>query len=189
MHAINTRSAGPPAGSAALLAISVVGAFLAILGAGLTHDPMFRLQIGTIALAGVIAAFALNAGLAGGTLQDHPDQYSDNVVKAGVIATMFWAAAGLLVGVIIAAQLSWPTIFYFPELGFLNFGRLRPLHTSAVILSCSAPASTRLAGGMWPWFVFWGYQLFIVMAATGYLMGATQGKEYAEPEWYVPTSG
>ena len=44
---------------------------------------------------------------------------------------------------------------------------------------------TRLAGGMWPWFVFWGYQIFIVLAATGYLMGVTQSKEYAEPEWYV----
>jgi cytochrome c oxidase cbb3-type subunit 1 len=44
----------------------------------------------------------------------------------------------------------------------------------------------RLAfGGASPWFVFWGYQLFIVLAATGYLLGITQGKEYAEPEWYV----
>lgn len=198
MSATTRRSAGPPAGSGALLAISVVGAFLAIFGAGLTHDPMFRLQIGTFALAGVIAAFALNAGLAGGTLQDHPDEYSDNVVKAGVIATMFWGAAGLLVGVIIAAQLSWPTIFYFPDLGFLNFGRLRPLHTSAVIFAFGGNAliatsfyvvqrtcKARLAGGITPWFVFWGYQLFIVLAATGYLMGATSGKEYSEPEWYT----
>ena len=198
MSATTLRSAGPPAGSGALLAISVVGAFLAILGAGLSHDPIFQLQAGTIALAGVIAAFVLNAGMAGGTLLDHPDQYSDNVVKAGVIATMFWAAAGLLVGVIIAAQLSWPTVFYFPELGFLNFGRLRPLHTSAVIFAFGGNAliatsfyvvqrtcKARLAGGIAPWFVFWGYQLFIVLAATGYLMGATHGKEYAEPEWYT----
>jgi hypothetical protein len=96
---------------------------------------IFRLQAETIALAGVIAAFALNGGLSGGTLVDHPDRYSDNVIKAGVIATMFWAAAGLLAGVVIAAQLSWPTIFYFPDAGWLNFGRLRPLHTSAVIFA------------------------------------------------------
>ncbi|WP_299015302.1 cytochrome-c oxidase, cbb3-type subunit I [uncultured Caulobacter sp.] len=198
MSAPSNTSAGPPAGSSLLLIISVIGAFLAILGAGLTHDPIFRLQAGTLALAGVIAAFVLNGGLAGGTLRDHPDQYSDNVVKAGVIATMFWAAAGLLVGVLIAAQLSWPRIFYFPEFGFLNFGRLRPLHTSAVIFAFGGNAliatsfwvvqrtcKARLAGGIAPWFVFWGYQLFIVMAATGYLMGATQSKEYAEPEWYT----
>ena len=44
---------------------------------------------------------------------------------------------------------------------------------------------TRIAGGIWPWFVFWGYQFFIVIAASGYLIGITQGQEYAEPEWYA----
>ncbi len=46
-------------------------------------------------------------------------------------------------------------------------------------------SAVRLWGGNLGWFVFWGYQLFIVLAATGYLLGASQGKEYAEPEWYV----
>ncbi|ALL12756.1 cytochrome-c oxidase, cbb3-type subunit I [Caulobacter henricii] len=198
MSAPSLPDTGPPAGSAALLAFAIVGAFLAIMGTGLSHDPIFQLQAGTFALAAVLTAFMLNAGLASGSLRDEPDRYSDNVIKAGVIATMFWCAAGLAVGVLIAAQLSWPRIFYFPELGFLNFGRLRPLHTSAVIFAFGGNAliatsfwvvqrtcKARLAGGIAPWFVFWGYQLFIVMAATGYLMGATQGKEYAEPEWYV----
>jgi len=192
-----SNDAAPP-GAAVLLIISVVSAFLAIMGAGLTSDPIFRLQAETFALACVLAAFALNAGLSSGTLLHHPDRYSDGVIKAGVIATLFWAAAGLLVGVVIAAQLSWPRIFYFPELGFLNFGRLRPLHTSAVIFAFGGNAliatsfwvvqricKAKLAGGIAPWFVFWGYQLFIVMAATGYLMGATSGKEYSEPEWYT----
>lgn len=191
-------SASPPAGSGALLVISVVSAFLAILGAGLTHDPIFRMQAATFAVAAVLASFALTSGLSGGKLLDHPGQYSDNVIKAGVIATMFWAAAGLLAGVLIAAQLSWPRIFYFPEAGWLNFGRLRPLHTSGVIFAFGGNAliatsfwvvqrtcKARLAGGIAPWFVFWGYQLFIVLAATGYLMGATQAKEYAEPVWYT----
>ena len=44
---------------------------------------------------------------------------------------------------------------------------------------------TRLAGGLWPWFVFWGYQLFLLTAGTGYLLGITESREYAEPEWYV----
>ncbi len=124
--------------------------------------------------------------------------YEDGVIKAGVVATSFWGLAGLLVGVIIAAQLAFPNLFYFPEWGFTNFGRLRPLHTSAVIFAFGGNAllatsfyvvqrtsRARLAGGYWPWFVFWGYQLFIVLAATGYLIGVTQSKEYAEPEWYV----
>ena len=109
------------------------------------------------------------------------------MIRAGVIATMFWAIAGLPAGVLIAAQLTWPTIFYFPERRWLNFGRLRPLHTSAVIFAFGGNAliatsfyvvqrtcKARLAGGVWPWFVFWGYQLFIVLAATGYLAGITQ---------------
>jgi len=125
-------------------------------------------------------------------------EYEDGVIKAGVIATTFWGIAGMLVGVIIACQLTWPNIFYFENLPWSNFGRLRPLHTSAVIFAFGGNAliatsfyvvqrtcRTRLAGGMWAWFVFWGYQLFIVLAATGYLAGVTQSKEYAEPEWYV----
>ncbi len=125
-------------------------------------------------------------------------QYQDNVIKAGVIATTFWGIVGMLVGVIIASQLTWPEIFYFENLPWTNFGRLRPLHTSAVVFAFGGNAliatsfyvvqrtcRTRLAGGMWPWFVFWGYQLFIILAATGYLSGITQSREYAEPEWYV----
>jgi len=128
---------------------------------------------------------------------DHAE-YEDGVIKAGVIATTFWGIAGMLVGLIIACQLTWPNVFYFENLPWTNFGRLRPLHTSAVIFAFGGNAliatsfyvvqrtcRTRLAGGMWPWFIFWGYQLFIVLAATGYLSGVTQSKEYAEPEWYV----
>ncbi|WP_366523873.1 cytochrome-c oxidase, cbb3-type subunit I [uncultured Algimonas sp.] len=127
---------------------------------------------------------------------DH-SRYADTIVKYGVVATTFWGIAGMTVGVVIAAQLAWPEIFYF-EGAWTNFGRLRPLHTSAVIFAFGGNAliatsfyvvqrtsRVRLAGGYWPWFVFWGYQLFIVLAATGYLMGVTGGKEYAEPEWYV----
>ncbi|MDX5330784.1 MAG: cytochrome-c oxidase, cbb3-type subunit I [Caulobacteraceae bacterium] len=133
-----------------------------------------------------------------GKLFSEQSRYADGVVRAGVIATMFWAVVGLLVGVVIAAQLSWPNLLYFPEHGWLNFGRLRPLHTSGVIFAFGGNAliatsfyvvqrttKARLAGGAWPWFVFWGYQLFIVLAATGYLAGITQSREYAEPEWYV----
>ncbi|MAP93357.1 MAG: cytochrome-c oxidase, cbb3-type subunit I [Ponticaulis sp.] len=125
-------------------------------------------------------------------------EYDDKVVKVGVAMSTFWGLAGLLVGVIIALQLTWPNIFYFADFGFTNFGRLRPLHTSAVIFAFGGnvllassfyvvqrTCRTRLAGGMWPWFVVWGYQIFIALAGTGYLLGITQSKEYAEPEWYV----
>ena len=138
----------------------------------------------------------------GGSVQDRnvfdQTKYEDTIVKFGVAASMFWGLVGFLVGIVIALQLTWPNLFYFPEVGWLNFGRLRPLHTSAVIFAFGGnvliatsfyvvqrTCRTRLAGGMWPWFVFWGYQLFIAIAATGYVIGVTQSKEYAEPEWYA----
>jgi cytochrome c oxidase cbb3-type subunit 1 len=126
------------------------------------------------------------------------EDYKDDVVRAGVLATAFWGMAGLAVGVLIAFQLAYPALNFEWAQPFGNFGRLRPLHTSAVIFAFGGNAliassiyivqrtsRTRLFGGNLVWFVFWGYQLFIVLAATGYLLGATQSKEYAEPEWYV----
>ncbi|MDE1148075.1 MAG: cytochrome-c oxidase, cbb3-type subunit I [Azospirillaceae bacterium] len=130
----------------------------------------------------------------------HPasrEVYVEDVVRAFTIATMFWGIAAFTVGVLIAFQLAFPALNFGLE--WTSFGRVRPLHTSAAIFAfggnallgtsffvvqrtCRAP----LFGGALPaWFVFWGYQLFIVLAGTGYLMGITQGKEYAEPEWYT----
>ena len=124
--------------------------------------------------------------------------YMDGVIRAGVIATSLWGVVGFLAGVYIAFQLAFPALNFEWAQGYMNFGRLRPLHTSAVIfafggnaLLCTSfyivqrTSAVRLWGGNLAWFVFWGYQLFIVLAATGYLLGSTQSKEYAEPEWYV----
>ena len=183
-----------------------VGAFvgifliLAILMTGNAYDAGMQIQAGTFLAMALI--FVLGLALWGGSLGDRDpfdqSQYDDTIVKFGVFASTFWGIAGLLVGLIIATQLAWPSLFYFPDFGWTNFGRLRPLHTSAVIFAFGGnvllatsfyvvqrTCRTRLAGGMWPWFVFWGYQMFIVLAATGYLFGVTQSKEYAEPEWYV----
>jgi len=71
----------------------------------------------------------------GRTPADETRPYADAVVKAGVAASMFWGIAGMLVGVIIALQLSFPHLFYFPDQPWTNFGRMRPLHTSAVIFA------------------------------------------------------
>ena len=179
-----------------MLIATVLGGLLFFFAAMFTDDPLYRFQAMIFVAAAVVAGFALTAGVSGDLLRDEPGRYMDNVVKAGVIATMFWGAVGMLVGVVIAAQLSWPGLLYFPEAGWLNFGRLRPLHTSGVIFAFGGNAlictsfyvvqrtcRARLFGGVLPWFVFWGYQLFIVLAATGYLAGITQSKEYAEPEW------
>ncbi|MBC2834652.1 cytochrome-c oxidase, cbb3-type subunit I [Paragemmobacter straminiformis] len=125
-------------------------------------------------------------------------EYFDSVVRAGAIATAFWGVVGFLVGVVIAFQLAFPSLNFEWLQPFGNFGRLRPLHTSAVIFAFGGNAlimssfyvvqrtsAARLFGGSLGWFVFWGYQLVIVLAATGYVLGATQAQEYAEPVWYV----
>jgi cytochrome c oxidase cbb3-type subunit 1 len=127
---------------------------------------------------------------------DGDQGYNDGVVRAGVIASVFWGVVGFSVGLVIALQLTFPVLNF--DLPWTNFGRLRPLHTSAVVfafggnvLICTSfyvvqrTCRARLAGWLAPWFVFWGYQFFIVLAATGYLLGVTQSKEYAEPEWYI----
>ncbi|MBU2417335.1 MAG: cbb3-type cytochrome c oxidase subunit I, partial [Alphaproteobacteria bacterium] len=192
------RDADTPGDVIALFLFVGVAAVVALLATAFTDDAAFRFHGYFLMAASVLALAALTIGVANGRFRSDPSRYSDGVIRAGVIATMFWGVIGMTVGVLIAAQLSWPEIFYFPDHGWLNFGRLRPLHTSGVIFAFGGNAlictsfwvvqrtcKARLAGGIWPWFVFWGYQLFIVLAATGYVAGITQSREYAEPEWYV----
>ncbi len=157
------------------------------------HAWLFLGASGVGALYIINNAFNLNSGAVkpvDGTT------YNELVVKACVIAAMFWGIAGFAVGDLIAWQLAFPVLnFDWP---YTTFSRLRPLHTSAVIFAFGGnvligtsfyvvqrTCRVRLAGIWSPWFVFWGYNLFIVIAGTGYLMGVTQSKEYAEPEWYA----
>jgi len=191
-------SEGPSLDALVLYAVVGLAAVLSLLAAAFTVDPQFRMHAYVLMAAFLVAAGAMTVGLNNGRFRATKAGYEDGVIKAGVIATMFWGAVGMLVGVVIAAQLSWPGLFYFPEAGWMNFGRLRPLHTSAVVFAFGGNAliatsfyvvqrtsKAKLFGGVLPWFVFWGYQLFIVLAATGYVAGITQSREYAEPEWYV----
>jgi len=124
--------------------------------------------------------------------------YLDAPIRIGVALTAFWGVVGFLVGTWIAFLLAFPNLNFAWAEGFMNFGRLRPLHTSAVIfafggtglVTTSFYVVQRTTGArLWSdglaWFVFWGYQITILLAATGYVLGATQGKEYAEFEWYT----
>ncbi|MEM6857868.1 MAG: cytochrome-c oxidase, cbb3-type subunit I [Pseudomonadota bacterium] len=180
-------------------ALVLFAAIFAIAGA---QDSGFAIHMGIIAgVAALIMVLNLTRfdPLAKANtffkMPENDTRYDDDVVRWGVIATMFWGLAGLLAGVFIAAQLAWPALNIEP---WFNFGRVRPLHTSAVIFAFGGNAllatsfyvvqrtcRTPLALPGLARFVFWGYQLFIVLAATGYLLGITQSKEYAEPEWYV----
>ncbi len=122
--------------------------------------------------------------------------YNDKVVRQFVIATILWGIVGMLVGVIIAAQLWLPILNL--DIPWLTYGRLRPLHTNAVIFAFGGSGligtslyvvqrtchvrliSDKLASG-----VFWGWQAVIVAAAVTLPLGWTQGKEYAELEWPI----
>ena len=181
------------------LALLAVIGFVCMLAADWGIDLAFRVHGFILFLVCAIAFVALARRMGEpARMPDDPNTYFDGVVRAGVIATAFWGIAGFTVGVIIAFQLAFPELNLEWAQPYANFGRLRPLHTSAVIFAFGGNAliatsfyvvqrtsGVRLWGGNMAWFVFWGYQIFIVLAATGYLLGSTQSKEYAEPEWYV----
>lgn len=118
-------------------ALTTVFLFFALLMATFAKDTGMEIQ--ALTFMGLAGAFVIGTALwAGGLVDRDPfdeSQYENTLVKFGVAASMFWGIAGLLVGVVIALQLTWPNLFYFPELGWTNFGRLRPLHTSAVIFA------------------------------------------------------
>src|SRR6185503_13776743 len=132
--------------------------------------------------------------LASATDRPVVSRYDEDVVRLFVIATTFWGIVGFTMGVVIAFQLAYPALNLGLE--WTSFGRLRPVHTSAVIFAFGGNAllGTSLyvvqrtcrvglfGGNGLAEFVFWGYQFFIVLAATGYLLGITESKEYAEPE-------
>jgi cytochrome c oxidase cbb3-type subunit 1 len=122
--------------------------------------------------------------------------YNYKVVRQFAIMTVVWGIVGMLVGVIVAAQFIWPDLTF--GIPFLSFGRLRPLHTNAVIFAfggCALFATsyyvvqrtchTRLFSDALASFTFWGWQLIIVLAAITLPLGITSGKEYAELEWPI----
>ncbi len=122
--------------------------------------------------------------------------YNTTVVRQFSLATVIWGVVGMLVGVIIAAQLIWPELNF--NLPWLSYGRLRPLHTNAVIFAfggCALFATSywvvqrtcqvKLAFPALASFTFWGWQLIIVLAAVSLPMGYTSAKEYAELEWPI----
>jgi cytochrome c oxidase cbb3-type subunit 1 len=172
-------------------------ALAAAIAANYARDLAYLVNAVVVMLAAA-ATFVWVLRTMGETRAVPANEYNDGVVRAGVIATTFWGIVGFLVGVVIAFQLAFPALNIDGALGILNFGRLRPLHTSAVIFAFGGNAlimsafyivqrttAARLWGGNLGWFVFWGWQLMIVLAATSYVLGGTQGKEYAETVWYI----
>jgi len=120
--------------------------------------------------------------------------YNDKVVRQFAVMTVIWGIVGMLVGVIIAAQLIWPDMTL--GIPWLSYGRLRPLHTNAVIFAFGGSAlfatsyycvqrtcHARLFSNALASFTFWGWQAVIVGAAITLPLGLTMGREYAELIW------
>lgn len=125
---------------------------------------------------------------------DH--EYEITIVRFFTIMAVFWGIIGMSVGVFIASQLAWPALNF--DTSWLSFGRLRPLHTNAVIFAFGGSAlfatsyyivqrtcKTRLFAPYLAWFTFWGWQAVIVAAVITLPLGFTSAKEYAELEWPI----
>ena len=140
----------------------------------------------------------LTSGAALGSQRVSDDvRYYEDVIRLFVIAAVFWGVIGFTAGVFIALQLAFPALNLGLE--WTSFGRLRPVHTSAVIFafggnvlfatslySVQRTCRQHLFGGEGlAKFIFWNYNIFIVLAALSYVLGFSQGKEYAEPEWIL----
>jgi cytochrome c oxidase cbb3-type subunit 1 len=177
-------------------------ALLSLVVAAKAYDPGYAFHAFLFAAASVAGVFVIFNRFFDRPAEPVPQEidgkpnYNLGPVKFATGISVFWGIAGFLVGLIIALQLAYPALNF--DLPWTNFGRLRPLHTSAVIFAFGGnvllatsfyvvqrTCHARLAGDIAPWFVVLGYNFFIVIAGTGYLLGITQSKEYAEPEWYA----
>jgi cytochrome c oxidase cbb3-type subunit 1 len=124
------------------------------------------------------------------------EQYNYDVIKQFTIMSLVWAVVGMTVGVYIASELAWPALNF--DIPYITFGRLRPVHTGAVIFGFGGSilfatsyyivqrtCQARLFSDGLASFTFWGWQLIIVLAALGDVLGYSQGREYAEMEWPI----
>jgi cytochrome c oxidase cbb3-type subunit 1 len=201
-----SMSTSPPKymtlGEGGLAAAMTVLGFVSLVIAAKAYTPGYAFHAYLFAAASVAAVFAIcnryfeRSDVAPPLEIDGKPNYNMGPVKFATIAAVFWGIAGFTVGLWIALELAYPALNF--DISYISFGRLRPLHTSAVIFAFGGnvllatsfyvvqrTCRARLVGDLAPWFVILGYNFFIVIAGTGYLLGITQSKEYAEPEWYA----
>jgi len=174
------------------LAVALSGVLLGLAG----RDDPIGIHGALIFLAGLLTIFLIGRNYYAPEPSDERlTRYYDDPSKVGIVLAMLWAVFGLAIGDWVAWQLVNPDLTFGG--GWSSFGRLRPVHTTSVIFGFGGngliatslyvlqrTSRARLPDQVSPWFVLLGYNLFCLIAITGYVMGITQSKEYAEPEWY-----
>ena len=189
-------------GEIGLLVVFAALALFSIFVASKAWTPAFAFHawlfaLGSIAaILGIFKRYSVRSADWPAQMIDGRPNYNYGPIKFSAVMAMFWGIAGFTVGLYIATELAFP-MFNF-DLPWIAFGRLRPLHTSAVIFAFGGnvlistslyvmqrTSRARLAGDLAPWFLVLGYNFFILVAGTGYLLGITRSHEYAEPEWYA----
>lgn len=179
------------------LAISVLVAFGGLMLAGFGHRDLLGVHGFVVMAFGLSSVFVVARHL----FDPEPTRemlsgYYDEPIKVGIVAALVWALVAMFVGDWVAWLLAYPNMTF--DSAWTSFGRLRPIHTTGVIFGFGGNAliatsfhvmqrtsRARLPDQLSAWFVLFGYNLFCVLAVTGYPIGITQSKEYAEPEWYA----
>jgi len=179
------------------LIISVLVALLGLAMAAAGKQDLLGIHGLIVAAFGVGSAFLVISGYhLPEPTKERLASYYDDPIKVGLVLAMLWAVFGLFMGVWVASLLAYPGLTF--DAAWSSFGRIRPIHTTAVIFGFGGNAliatsfhvmqrtcRARMPEQLSPWFVIIGYNLFCVLAVTGYPLGITQSKEYAEPEWYA----
>ena len=175
------------------LLLGLFGMAMAVAGRA---DPIGTQGFIIVAFAVLVIATVANGYYLPEPSDDRLTEYYDDPTRAGIIIAMIWGVIAMFVGDWVAWLLAYPNLTF--DAAWASFGRLRPIHTSGVIFAFGGNAliatsfhvvqrtsRARLPDQFSPWFVLIGYNLFCILAVTGYLAGITQSKEYAEPEWYA----
>ncbi len=176
-----------------LVLIAIFGMAMVITGA----DDLFMFHGLIFFLSGIGGIFLVISGF----FLPPPDadtihHYYDDPTRAGIILAMVWAVFAMFIGDWVAWLLAYPELTF--DTAWASFGRLRPVHTTGIIFGFGGNAliatsfhvvqrtcRARMPDNLSPWIVIFGYNLFCLLAVSGYFLGITQSKEYAEPEWYA----
>jgi len=174
-------------------AVGLAGLFFLIAGRG---NPIAIHGLIIVLFSVLIGMLVYRSLSANEPNENRLKEYYDDPTKVGIILSILWGVVGMAVGNWIAWLMAYPDFTF--DAAWASFGRLRPVHTSGVIFGFGGNAliatsyhvlqrtsRARLADQVSPWFVLLGFNLFCILAASGYLLGITQSKEYAEPEWYA----